>query len=79
MSTKTAVKEGLEYTFRNFLKLKSGSAVTATPQLDGKTVKNATPEGYVNVSYNLSKWLYKKIPLGTTVVIDDRAWQPADL
>ena len=80
MSAKTTVKEGMEYTFRNFLKLKGGSAITATPQLDGKTVKTATsPEGYVNVSYKLSKWLYKQIPLGATVVIDDRAWQPADL
>jgi hypothetical protein len=73
-------EEGYVYAYRNLLELKStNSSICAFPQLGKELDKTGAYSGYIHVSFDLSGWMNKNLPVGTTVVIDDRAWQPGDL
>lgn len=74
-------EEGYVYAYRNVLDLKnaSSSAICSFPQLGKEWDKTQAYPGYIHVSPELSSWLNENIPIGSIVVIDDRAWQPSNL
>ncbi len=72
--------EGYVYMYHKTLNLKDPNTVIYSYLQTGAELNETqVQKSCVHVSTELAEWLMEYIPVGTTVVIDDRAWQPSDI
>ena len=71
-------EEGNTYTYYDLIGLEGADiAICSYPRVHGEEEKRVCLD-YIHTDSELVDWMCTYMPIGTTFVIDDRAWQPSD-